>query len=291
MSPVTQIIPGMIYKWLRGKPLLIYCCDIWPESVKSLFKNEKGIIFNTAKKISNRVYKSGDLIAVSSKPFMEYLTDFHNIEKNKMPYLPQHAEDTYLDVDFTPQNNLYVDFLFAGNVGIAQDIDCIIGACEINRNIKGFKVHIVGDGSYLQKSKLLVKEKSLEEIVIFHGRHPIDKMPEFYKLADACLLTLKADNLTGLTMPSKLQGYLAAGKPVVGAINGAAQEVINESNCGICVNASDTKALAAAMKDVIEHSEKYKVCGKNGREYFRKHFTKDIFTKELEKILDRLVER
>jgi glycosyltransferase involved in cell wall biosynthesis len=290
MSPITQILPGMVYKWLRKKPLLIYCCDLWPESVKSLFKNENGTIYKIANYISNKVYKSGDLVAISSLPFKEYLFQIHGIDSNKMPYLPQHAEDTYLEVDFTPEDNECIDFLFAGNVGIAQDMDCIINACDINRNLKGYKVHIVGDGSYLQRTKQLVMEKNLVDIFVFHGRHPLDSMPKFYKLADACLLTLKADNMTGLTMPSKLQGYLAAGKPVIGAINGAATDVINSSNCGVCVNASDSIALAKVMENFVKNPTLYKNCGENGREYFRNHFTKQKFTKNLEKILNGLLE-
>lgn len=288
MSPVTQILPGLIYKWRNKKPLMIYCCDIWPESIKSLFKNENGIIYKIARAISKKVYSCGDLISVSSKPFIEYLFTTHGLSEDKMAYLPQHAEDTYLSIDFTPNDNGCVDFLFAGNIGIAQDIDTIINACEINKDIGGFRVHIVGDGSYLQKSKQLAKEKQLEEIVIFHGRHPLDKMPEFYKLADACLLTLKDDNKTGLTMPSKLQSYMAAGKTVIGAINGAAHEIVNESKCGVCVDASDSMALSKVMRDFIKNTNSFKDCGKNGREYFKKHFTKEIFIKELENTLKGL---
>ena len=179
---------------------------------------------------------------------------------------------------------------FMGNIGIAQDIDCILDAAEMIKHITKFKIHFVGDGSYLEKSKTLVQMKGLEDIVFFHGRHPLEKMSQYYKMADACLLTLKAENLIGLTMPSKLQGYMAVGKTVVGAIDGAAQEVIKESQCGLCVNASDPQALAIAMKDFVENPDKYKDCGEKGREYFKKHFTKEIFMKKLEEKLNRLAE-
>lgn len=290
MSPVTQILPAAIYSRRKNKPLLIYCCDIWPEAIKAIIKNENGIIFKMIKFFSKKLYSSGDLISVSSNPFIDYLALEHNLDKNKMIYMPQHAEDDYLSSDFTPEKNGCIDFLFAGNIGTAQDMECIIDACNINRYIPNYKVHIVGNGSYFERSKQLVREKQLDNIFIFHGRHPLNKMPEFYKIADACLLTLKADNLTGLTMPSKLQGYMAAGKPVIGAINGAAQETIRQSNCGICVNASDVTALAEVMKDFIESPNKYKTCGENGRKYFKEYFTKEIFINHLENTFRKLVE-
>jgi glycosyltransferase involved in cell wall biosynthesis len=288
-SPIFSLFPAWILKKKTKKKIVLYCCDIWPEAMKSYLKSEKSILFKTFKCISRFLYSKCDEILVTSKPFIDYLTNQHFISREIISYLPQHAEDTYLNVDFTPENNGCIDFLFAGNVGIAQDMDCIVEACEINRDIENYKVHIVGDGSYLQRCKQLVKEKQLDNFV-FHGRHPLEKMPGFYKLADVCLLTLKADNLTGLTMPSKLQGYMAAGKPVVGAINGAAQEVIRESKCGICVNASDSKALANAMRDFIENPIEYKDCGQNASHYFKQNFTKEIFTKELENIFHRMVE-
>ena len=82
---------------------------------------------------------------------------------------------------------------------------------------------------------------------------------------------------------------MTAGKPVLGAINGAANEVINESRCGSCVKAGDAEGLAVIMKDFIEHPESYKDCGKNARAYFKNHFTLDHFMNGLERELNSLV--
>ncbi|PKM83671.1 MAG: glycosyltransferase WbuB [Firmicutes bacterium HGW-Firmicutes-13] len=289
LSPVTMTLPGIILKKRSGKPLYLYCCDIWPESMKTVLPDEDSFIYKLVKRFSKYLYSQCDAITVTSKPFIDYFNQEHSIPIERISYIPQHAEDIYLQMDFSPVDDI-TDFVFMGNIGIAQDIECILDATEKIKHITKFKIHFVGDGSYLEKSKELVHNKGLDDIVIFHGRHPLEKMPDFYKLADVCLLTLKAENLIGLTIPSKLQGYMAAGKAVIGAINGAAQEVINESQCGLCVNASDSKALAEAMKDFIENPDKYKDCGEKGREYFRKYFTKDIFMEKLKEKLNRLVE-
>lgn len=289
LSPVTMALPGIIMKKRSNNPLYLYCCDIWPESIKNILSDEKSFIYRLVKRLSKYIYSQCDGITVTSKPFVKYFNEEHLIPIEKISYIPQHAEDIYLQMDFSAIDDI-TDFVFMGNIGIAQDIDCILDAAEAIKHIPKFKIHFVGDGSYLEKSKELVKEKGLGNIVVFHGRHPLEKMPDFYKMADACLLTLKAENLVGLTMPSKLQGYIAAGKAVIGAINGAAQDVIKESKCGLCVNASDSKALAEAMQDFIENPNKYKDCGSNGREYFNKHFTKKIFMEKLESELYKLSE-
>lgn len=289
LSPVTMALPGVVMKKRSNNPLYLYCCDIWPESLKNILSDEGSFIYRIVKKFSSYLYSSCDVITVTSQPFIEYFNQVHSIPIEKISYIPQHAEDIYLQMDFSSVNDV-TNFVFMGNMGIAQDIACILDAAEKIKYIPKFKIHFVGDGSYLETSKNLVQQKGLDDIVFFHGRHPLEKMTDFYILADACLITLKAENLIGLTMPSKLQGYMAAGKPVIGAINGAAQEVINESKCGMCVNASDSKALAETMRNFIENPDKYKDCGEKGREYFKKHFTKDIFMKELENELNRLVE-
>jgi glycosyltransferase involved in cell wall biosynthesis len=289
LSPVFMALPGVVLKKRSRKPMYLYCCDIWPESLKNYKSDEKSFIYTLVGNFSSYLYSKCDAITVTSKPFIEYFNQAHSIPIERITYNPQHAEDIYLGMDFSSEDDV-TDFVFMGNIGIAQDIDCILDATEKIKEIPKFKVHFVGDGSYFGTIKELVRQKGLGDIVVFHGRHPLEKMPEFYRLADACLLTLKDDSLVGLTMPSKLQGYMAAGKPVIGAINGAAQEVIEESKCGVCVNASDSVALAEAMEDFIQNPDKYKDCSENGREYFKQNFTKDIYMKKLEKLLYELVE-
>ena len=288
LSPVTMALPGVVLKKRTKKPLYLYCCDIWPESMKNILPNEDSFVFKVVKKFSKYLYSQCDAITVTSKPFINYFTQVHSIPIDRLSYIPQHAEDIGWQLEHSQSEP--TSFVFMGNVGIAQDVECILNAAEMLKATHNFRIHIVGDGTSLGDCKIITKNKGLENFVFFYGHQPIDKMPEYYNLADACLLTMKADNLIGLTMPSKLQGYMAAGKVVIGAINGAAQEIINESKCGICVNASDVKALAAAMREFIENPQKYKDCGKNGRQYYQEHFTKAIFIKGIEDKLNELVE-
>ena len=136
--------------------------------------------------------------------------------------------------------------------------------------------------------KYYVYNHNLQQIVYFYGRRPVEEMPRYYKLADACLVSLKADNATGLTLPSKVQGYMAAGKPIIGMIDGSAKEIIEDSKCGICVSANDIKGFANAMKSFIVEKEKYKECGQNGRKYFIENFRQKEFMNKLEKEFERI---
>lgn len=290
LSPVLMALPGIKYANKHKVPLMIYCCDLWPESMKMYIKNEKNILFRIMKRMSQKVYSRADLLAVQSKSFIDYMEQTHGIKRDKMIYMPAFADETYLETDFTSDDNL-VDFVFLGNLGIAQNLISVLEAVNKIKDVPNFKVHFVGDGSCLGQMKEFVNNNGLEDIVQFYGRRPVEEMPKFYKLADACLVSLKADNATGLTLPSKVQGYMAAGLPIIGMIDGSAQEVIAEAKCGLCVNADDVDGFARVMKNFIENKEEYRDFGLNGRKYFKDNFNKRKLLDSIEKSIDNLIER
>lgn len=289
LSPILMALPGCRYKKKHKIPMLLYCCDLWPESMKLIIKNEKSFIFRLVKRISTNVYRSSDKIIAQTKYFYQYFKTVHGITDDKLCCLPQFANDEYLKHEFYLDNGI-IDFAFLGNIGIAQELGKVIEAVNQISEINGFQLHIVGDGSCLADLKKEVANKKLESKIRFYGRRPVEEMAEFYKLADVCLVSLSSENMTGLTLPSKVQGYMAAGKMVLGMINGATSEVINTSKCGICVSAGDSEGLANAMKDIIENPNKYQNCGKNGRQYFKEHFSKEKFMDSLENIIIEMVE-
>ena len=290
LSPVLMAIPALKYKKKNDIPLFLYCCDLWPESMKVYVSSEKNPIFKWVKRISQKVYRSADRIACQSTSFLPYMKNTHDISEERLVYIPAFADETYLTQDFTPKDDV-VDFVFLGNLGIAQNLIEVLQAIEKIKDIPGFKVHFVGDGSALDKMKSFVAEHNLDSLITFYGRRPVEEMSNFYGIADACLVSLKADTQIGLTLPTKIQGYMAAGKPIIGMIDGSAQHVIRESGCGICVKAGDVDGLAAGMQDFIENRNKYRDCGDKAREYFKKNFRKDIFMNKLEEEFERLVKR
>ncbi|MBO4562354.1 MAG: glycosyltransferase family 4 protein [Clostridia bacterium] len=289
LSPVLMGVPGRKYAKKHGVPMLIYCCDLWPESLKMYIKNESGPAFRIIRRISRSVYTAAKRIIVQSKSFIPYLNSVHGIPEERMRYLPAFADESYMDMDFTPEGDT-TDFVFLGNLGIAQNLLEVLEAVDLIRDVPGFKVHFVGEGTRLEDMKRFVSKRGLEDKVIFYGRRPAEEMPRFYKLADACLVSLRSDNFTGTTLPAKVQGYMMAGKPVIGMIDGSTREVIESSGCGVCVGAGDVKGLAAAMKEFIKNRERFASCGKNAREYAKQNFRKEFFIRSLEEELENLKE-
>ncbi len=277
LSPVTAAIPAIIYSKLKKKKLVLYCLDIWPESLKVMNINDKSIIYKIFNFISKKVYNNCDKIVISSKTFKEYLIKKHFVDSTLIEYLPQFSQDYKTKEIENKSESHKVNFLFAGNIGQAQNLEIIVEAINKIKEKDNIVVNIVGDGSNLKKIKEMVKEFKLENNVIFHGQVEKEAMYKFYNSTDACLLTLKSDSLIGKTLPLKLQSYMSSGKPVIAAIDGDASEVILDSNCGICVNPNDSKGLADAIYEFAKDKEKYKHMGENSRKYYEENYTLKSF--------------
>lgn len=288
LSPVSMLEPAIAYKTKYGVPILCYCLDLWPESVQA-YVSKSNPIYTYISSYCKKLYQACDRIAVTSFPFINYLHSVNGIDLGKLCYIPQHADDSMLNLDMTTIPTGTINFMFAGNLGKGQKIETIIKAVAILKHRKGFVVHMVGDGTMRLKLEMLAQDLGVADKFIFHGNQKREKMPKFYAMADVLLITLRGNNAVGDTMPGKLQTYMTTGKPILGAINGAANQVIKESRCGACTNAEDYKGLAFIMASYIDNPSAYNECGENARKYFKEHFTFKVYMDSLEKELLALI--
>lgn len=282
-SPVLMAHAAIKAKKYFKIPMVLYCLDLWPESLKVWNVGEKNPLFKLMHLYSKWAYKQADTVAVTSKPFKEYLVNFNKVDSKKIVYLPQHCEPLVLD------NRSFEDtkvFAFGGNIGAAQDIPTIIKAVNEIKDLN-FSVHIYGDGTELENCKQLTNSLSLNDKIKYFGRVNKDTLIDAYNNVDAFLLTLKQNGEVGNTIPAKLQEYMSAGKPIFASIGKGAKVVIEEAKCGVVCDASDYKSLANNMKDFILNSDKYKNFGANGMKYFYNNFTIEIFVDRLLKLFSK----
>ena len=289
LSPITMSIPAIVYKNRWKRPLLLYCLDLWPESAKAHIKKPFGLLYKFICLLSRNIYNKCDRILVTSRPFIEYLNKNNRVPLSKLAYLPQHADSSMISMDLTAEDNGVADFMFAGNLGAGQNLTTIVEAAAILGSRPDYKIHFVGDGSQRELLEKMIKDYNLQKNIVVHGNQKRENMPSFYKMADALLITLRGNNFVGNTMPGKMQMYMTTGKPILGAINGAANEVISESGCGKSVASGDYKGLAELMREYIETPGRYAQCGEKARDYFMKHFTQEIFIDKLENELMSLL--
>ena len=342
VSPVTMAVPAIALKKRYKKPLFLYCMDIWPECVKAMSIKEGTLPYKMIHAWTKRIYRQCDHIAVSSKPFFQYMEEKNGISRSKMSYLPQYADVGLLELDtrkikpdeaWSAQNeetpvrsrnvqdseisvragNLqdseasgktaHVDFLFIGNIGKAQNLDCLMNAMTVFKGRNDVTLHMVGGGSEFENIKKMAEDLGLDDIVTFYGPKPFKEAISFYNKADACVLTLDGSTHIGDTLPGKLQTYMAAGKPILAAANGAAMEVIKEANCGKCVAAGNHEAYGRILQEFAKEiqsegqtgiefanpSSDISRYGDNARRYFRENFMEEQHFTELERLLGEMI--
>lgn len=287
LSPVLMSEPAMRMKKRTGIPVFLYCADIWPDAIKAMLPDKLNFAMPLIKAMSSKIYRQANVSATNASSYVDYFDQEFGISRDKVFYLPQYAEDSYLDMDLTARPSDKVRFLIMGNIGKLQYMPCVLEAVNSLKHRDDFELHIVGDGSAMPYCKQYVAEHELQKHVVFHGRRPYEEMPNYYRNADCCLLTLNVPGAPGInsTLPSRLQGFMAAGKPILASIDGSAVQVINDSGCGKAVPAGDAEGLAKLMRDFLDNSDSYASCGANGRTYYKANFTKQRFMNEIEKLL------
>ena len=286
LSPVMMGIPAIAYKKRFKKKILFYCLDLWPDSLAAGGVKQDSIIYKLFYKISKSIYNSADLILVTSSMFEEYFRNILKLNEVRINHLPQYAEDLFTlntEKDIILEENKIHKFIFAGNVGDMQSVETIIRAANELKYIKNIAFHIIGDGSRLEECKKLANDLNIENIT-FYGRKPVEEMPRYYAKADAMLITLKANKTLSLTLPGKVQSYMAAGKPIIGAIDGETRLVIEKAACGYTCEAENYKELAKLIKEFCMKNEKEQM-GKNAQNFYIENYSKDKFIKALEKTL------
>ena len=290
LSPVTMAIPAIIISKRAKIKVFLYCLDLWPESLIAKNFGKTSLLYNIIYKISSYVYKNVYQIAVSSKSFKQYFKSKFDIPAYDIEYIPQFAEDIFTYDAINKKINNEINLVFAGNIGEMQDVETIINAAALTKDIENLKWHIIGDGSARKRCEELVQTLNIEDKVIFHGYRKLNEMPKYYEMADAFLVTLTSNETISYTLPGKTQSYMKAGKPIIGAINGEGKRIIEESKCGLCSAAGDSELLAEKVRSFIDEPEKHSIYSRNSFRYYQNNFEKDIFIKKTLKILTTLCE-
>jgi len=212
------------------------------------------------------------------------------VSRERIVYLPNSADSLYHPVDPDRDSPAAASLpdgfrvMFAGNIGAAQDFQTILAAAERLTPYPDIHWVILGDGRDKDWVEDQVRRRRLTRNVHLIGRHPVQAMPGYFALAQALLVTLRDDPIFSLTIPSKIQAYLACGRPIIAGLDGEGARVVREAGAGLAVPAGNPEALAGAVLELYNLSDKERrAMGLAGRRYFEAHFERNL-------LLDRLVD-
>ncbi|WP_256011190.1 glycosyltransferase family 4 protein [Desertivirga xinjiangensis] len=288
-SPITVGIPAIFMKWLKKAPIFFWVQDLWPQSVIAAGGVTNKWIVDVLDGVTRWIYKKSDKILVQSEAFREVI-EKQGVSSNKIVFYPNSVESLFnvLPPKIDTLNKLPAGFkiLFAGNIGESQDFETIIEAARlVSLKTNVVQWVILGDGRKFSYVQQRIKELGLQDQFHLLGAFSLEMMPDFYACADCLLVSLKREPIFSLTIPSKIQSYLASGKPILASLDGEGARVVQEAKAGLTVEAENPIGLAAKVLEFYELSEFERVqMGANARNYFEKNFEREFLVTQLEKI-------
>jgi colanic acid biosynthesis glycosyl transferase WcaI len=285
-SPITVGIPALILRKLLRAPLLFWVQDLWPESLSATGALRSPRLLAQVGRMVRQIYRRCDLILVQSRAFTDSVVD-QGADPGRIRYFPNSAEKVFAGpAPSCPVQPALPDgfrVVFAGNIGAAQDFETIIAAAEELKGYRDIQWIIIGDGRMREWAQARVLALGLGGNFHFLGRHPVEAMPAFFSAADVLLVTLKKQKIFALTIPSKVQAYLACGKPVIAALDGEGARIVAEAGAGLSCPAEDPAAFARTVLEMYQTPKAGRDrMGVNGKAYYRANFDRDL-------LLDRLV--
>ena len=293
-SPVTVGLPAVLLGRLKHCPVVFWALDLWPETLSAIGVVKHPKALTAVAKLVRFIYNRCTLVLGQSRSFLPSIAR-HCDDPSKVRYFPSWAEDVFQKQVDEPVSEIpsapgTLSILFAGNVGDAQDFPAILDAAERLKHRNDIRWLIVGDGRRSIWLSEQVQARGLGDRVFLLGRFPVERMPAFYAYADALLVSLKKDPTFSMTIPGKVQSYLAAGRPVIGMLDGEGADVIKRAGAGLVSPAGDSAALAQSIKQFAETSpEERRQMGKQGQAFAKAEFDRNTLVTRLLNLLEESI--
>ena len=298
-TPPIQGLIGAVLKKIRKVPFVYNLQDVFPDSmVGAGMTKENSLLWKIGRKIENFTYRHADKIIVISEDFRQNLlrkgVPNHKIEvvynwvDTDVVY-PINQQDNilYEDLGLTRDNKFRV--VYAGNFGLAQNIDVIIDAAEKLKQYSDIQFLLFGQGETYDSYKEEVAKKRLNNIV-FHPLQSVDKVKYVYSIGNLGIVSCKPGIGKG-AFPSKTWSILAAGVPVIANYDGDTdlQCVLTNNKLGMFSQSGNSNQMAEAILQMYKDPQLCREYGRNAREYVLKNVSREVSVKEYVRIIKEVI--
>lgn len=252
VSPMTQALLGVWYKRRKKVPCFIYVQDLWPENVEIVTGIHDKRIIHAIDKMVDYIYRNCELILATSPSFVKRIEERESAwrnKKSKVKYWPQYAEEFYKtaarkSLSDMPQEDSF-KIAFTGNIGYAQGLDILPKTAAILKE-KGVNCSfiIIGDGRYREILEKEIHAAGVQDMFYMLGRKKPEEIPDYLAWCDVAFISFAENPLFEMTIPAKLQSYMACGMPILASASGETERIIREADCGVVCRIGDAGALA-----------------------------------------------
>ena len=286
-SPFFISIAPIIYKIFRSSKNILWDLDIWPQTLEGMNIIKNKTLINSLEHIVRKIYKLYDEILITSRGLQNIINT--RVDENKIHFFPNWADQeiesqkVLNDIDIEIDHD-FLNIMYMGNVGEAQDFDSVVKSLQTLKNIK-IRLYIIGDGRYKSKFKQLVNIHNLSSIIIFVDHQNLSNVYSYAIQSDFLFLSLKNEEIFEYTLPAKLQMYMSIGKPILAMISGEANNLINNSNVGIAVESGDYIKLADEINNICNNKYDLKKMAYNSKKTYDLNFKSTLRREQIIKLI------
>lgn len=287
VSPMTQALPGIWFAQKKKIPCFLYVQDLWPENIEIVTGINNKNILDIIGKMVDYIYKRTTKIFTTSNSFVTAISK-RGVPLEKIKFWPQYAEEFYKVAEKNKkiEDKDVFSFVFTGNIGNAQGLDILPKvASEIKKlNLKKkVKFTLVGDGRYKTDLINVVKKNNVGDMFIFIDKQPVEAIPGILANHDVAVITLANSKLFSMTIPAKLQSYMACGMPVLASVEGECASIIKESNSGFSSSPDDVSSMVNNIIKFIDLPlEELREMKINSEKYCTEFFNKNDLMNEMD---------
>ena len=291
--PIFQTMSAWLLARIKRVPFLLEIRDLWPDFAVAVGVLRNPLLIRISYWLESFLYRHADEIIVNSPGFIANIT---SKGARQVSLVPNGADPRMFEPDdsgeiFRREHQLEdkIVFLYAGAHGMSNDLDVILEASQRLKRRPEIAFVLVGDGK--EKPRLMQKAVDMDLTnLVFLPPYPKLEMTKVLAAADACIAILKPIPMYATVYPNKVFDYMAAGKPVLLAIDGVIRDVVEEVNAGIPVTPGNAVELAEAACSLADQPDLRHQMGRNGRAYIERSFDRVVLARQLEAIMQNLVD-
>jgi glycosyltransferase involved in cell wall biosynthesis len=292
--PIFQGVTAWLLARLKGKPFLFEVRDLWPTFAIAVGVLKNPLLIRLSLWLERFLYTHADRVMVNSPAYVTHVAGrgAHQVELVPNGADPEMFDPADRGKAFRAAHDLENKFavLYAGAHGMSNDLEVVLEAASLlQKQAPDVQVVFLGDGK--EKPNLQNRAEALRlKNVLFLPPVPKSGMAAALAGADACIAILKPIEAYKTTYPNKVFDYMAAGRPVVLAIDGVIREVVEAAGGGIFAEPGNPAALAQAVCRLAVDPARARRMGLAGRQYLQEHFNRSLLAEKLSTLLEAMVQ-
>lgn len=288
-GPLSVGVPGLVARYLRGRPFVFEVRDLWPEGAIQLKILRNPLMIRLARTLERACYRGASTVVALSPGMADWIRETYDIQH--IAVVPNASDNEFVDSIDQPielpewaiGKHLVV---YTGSIGLMYDCGQCVELAKVlqERGVEDVEVVLIGDGKERPMLEARASELGLRHCH-FTGLMPKLAVMQWLMASCCSVCTVKDLPFLATFSPNKIFDAFAAGVPVVQVSQGWVKDLVAREDCGINVPLNDAEAMADAVLTLARDPETCARMGANSRRVGREQFDRGLLSARMRAVL------